>query len=401
MNLLESINIGFKSLTGNKLRTGLTLIGITLGNASVITMVAIGQGASQFMQQQLESLGPNQLTVFADNTNSQGAMTEKAELVLADAEAIASQAPAVREVAPQINRNFQLSRQKSLIQADVIGTTKGILYVRNLKVDRGRFFENFEQQENARVVVLGASVARQLFGRENPLGKSLEINNLTFKVIGTMEVKGAFMGVKYDEKVYVPITTMANHLTGAQSPHGITINLIEFSAKDRQNIRAAAFQTINILTRRHGKKDFTIFANKSIQNLVAQISGAFSIFLVAIAAISLLVGGIGIMNIMLVSVTERTKEVGLRKAIGASDRAILTQFLIEAIFVSVIGGLIGTGVAVSGIFAVSLLTPLEAIVPLGAIVVATTVSASIGLVFGVVPAQKAARLDPITALKST
>ncbi|MBD2363396.1 ABC transporter permease [Anabaena minutissima FACHB-250] len=399
MNLLESTNMAVKTLTANKLRSTLTMLGIIIGNASVISMVAIGQGAQQFTQQQLESFGPNQLSVFPGNENTQGLSTEVAQLVLADAQAIANIAPAVREVAPQISSNLQLSRQGRISQVTVTGTTPGILYVRNLRVRQGRFFEDFELQQNAQVVILGSAVADKLFGSENPLGQPVQMNNLSFQVIGVMQAKGAFMGANPDETAYVPITTMAVQLTGRRSPLGIPIDYLELSAQDRASVRAAAFQTTNILTRRRGKKDFMVAANKSVQDLVSQVTGALSLVLASIAGISLVVGGIGIMNIMLVSVTERTQEIGLRKAIGATEQAILTQFLIEAIILSVAGGLVGTGIGVGGALIVGMFTPLQPSVPMGSILLAAGVSGSIGLIFGVAPARQAARLDPITALR--
>ncbi|MBW4449159.1 MAG: ABC transporter permease [Spirirestis rafaelensis WJT71-NPBG6] len=399
MNLLESTNMAVKTLTANKLRSTLTMLGIIIGNASVIAMVAIGQGAQQFTQQKLESFGPNQLSVFPGGENAEGVNTEVAQLVLADAEAIATQAPAVQEVAPQMSSNLQLSRQGRISKVNVTGTTSGILYVRNLRVRQGRFFDSIEQQQNAQVVILGPAVARKLFGSENPLGQSVQMNNLSFQVVGVMQAKGAFMGNNPDEIAYVPITTMAGQLAGRRSPNGIPIDYLELSAKDKASVRAAAFQTTNILTRRHGKKNFTVAANKSVQDLVNQVTGTLSFVLAAIAGISLLVGGIGIMNIMLVSVTERTQEIGLRKAIGATQQAILTQFLIEAIILSVAGGLIGTGIGVSGALVVGILTPLKPTVPVGAIILAAGVSGSIGLIFGVAPARQAARLDPIAALR--
>ncbi len=400
MNLLENLEMAVKTLTANKLRSILTMLGIIIGNASVIAVFAIGEGAKQFTQQKLESIGPNQLSIWATEEDEGRLNPEVAEIVLADVEAIATQAPAVVQVAPQINGSLQLSYQGRNLKTSVTGTTLGILFVRNLQVKQGRFFERNEQQQNAQVVTLGANITRKLFGKENPLGRELQINNISFQVIGVMQPKGAFMGINYDDAVYIPITTIAEQLIAKRSPRGITIDYLELSAKDQNSVRAAAFQVINILTRRHGKKDFTINANKSVQDLVSQVTGGLSIVLAAIASISLLVGGIGIMNIMLVSVTERTKEIGLRKAIGATQGAILTQFLIEAVILSVGGGLIGTGIGVGGTLLISIFTPLNPSIPLEAIALAVGVSGSIGLLFGVAPARQAARLDPIAALRS-
>ena len=399
MKFLETIEMAVQTLTANKFRSALTMLGIVIGNASVIAVVAIGQGAKQFTQHQLESFGPNQLTIYASEGNNPGLSDEAAELVLSDVTAIVEQAPSVREVAPQISSNLRLSYQGRSLSTDVMGTTPGILYVRNLRIKQGNFFTQIDERQNTQVAVLGSAIARKLFKNQNPLGKTLQIDGLSFQVIGSMEAKGASLGVNPDKTVYVPITTMAQQLTGNKSPNGITIDFLELSAQDQDSIRAAAFQVTNILTRRHGKKDFSIFANKSVQDLMAKITGALGLVLTAIAAISLLVGGIGIMNIMLVSVKEREQEIGLRKAIGATQEAILTQFLIESIILSVVGGTIGTGIGVGGILIIGILTPLPALIPAEAIILATGVSGTIGLIFGVIPARQAARLDPITALR--
>lgn len=399
MKIRESVGIAVRTLTANKFRTALTMLGIVIGNASVITVVAIGQGAKQFTQQQLEAFGPNQLTIYATEGNNLGLNNETAEIVLADVAAIAEQAPSVREVAPQINSNLQLSYQGRSLSGDVMGTTPGILHVRSLRLKQGNFFTQIDEKQNTQVAVLGAAIATKLFKSQNPLGKTLQIDGLSFQIVGIMEAKGSSLGDNPDETVYVPITTMAQQLKGKRSPNGIPIDFLELSAQNRDSIRAAAFQSTNILTRRHGKRDFDIYANKSVQDLMARVTGALSLVLTAIAAISLLVGGIGIMNIMLVSVKERTQEIGLRKAIGATQSAILTQFLIESVIVSVVGGAIGTGIGVGGVLIIGFLSPLQASVPIGAILLATGVSGTIGLVFGVIPAKQAAQLDPIAALR--
>jgi len=394
MNIFENLNMAVKTLTANKLRSALTMLGIIIGNGSVVALSAIGEGAKKFTQEQLETIGPNQLSIRAKPEENQ-----QAYIFLPDVEAIATQATAVAGVAPQLESNLRLSYKQNNLAANVTGTTPGMLFVRNLRVRQGRFFNNREQTEQTQVAVLGAEVANKLFSRENPLGKVIQINNLIFSVIGVMQPKGSFLGANYDEAVYIPITTAAYNLIGRRSPRGIPLDYMELSAKDEESVRIAAFQVTNILTLRHGKKDFTISANKSVQDLVGKVTGGLSLVLATVGGISLLVGGIGIMNIMLVSVTERTKEIGLRKAIGASSANILSQFLIEAIILSLGGGFIGTAIGASGAFIIGLVTPIKPLLQPEAILLATAVSGSIGLIFGVAPAQQAAKLDPITALR--
>ena len=400
MDIVESVNMAVKTLTANKLRSSLTMLGIIIGNASVIAMVSIGQGAQNFMVGKLEAFGANRLVVFTSSEDNEGLIDQEPTLVLSDAEAIKAQVPAVTEVAPMIQSRLLITYGSRRASASVWGTTPEFTSVLNFTVARGRFFDLSQQQQNSQVVALGADTARKLFGSDNPIGKEVLIKNQTFQVIGVMQAKGSFAGDNPDENAIVPITTMASQVVGRKSAYGIPIDYIEVSAQDESSIRAAAFQMNNVLTRLHGKKDFTVVANKSFQDLVGQITGAMSLMLAAIAGISLVVGGIGIMNIMLVSVTERTQEIGLRKAIGATQRDILSQFLIEAIILSVAGGLIGTGVGIGGAMLVGVFTPLKPSVPLEAIAVAVGVSGSIGLIFGVVPARRAAQLDPIVALRS-
>ncbi|MEO1389404.1 MAG: ABC transporter permease [Cyanobacteria bacterium J06634_6] len=400
MNLTENVQMAVRTLSANKLRSLLTMLGIIIGNASVISIVALGQGAEKFTNDQLEALGPNQLTVYAGGNWEEGPFDDFPVLTLEDVDAIASQAPAVKEIAPQINRPKQLTYGSRSNQSDVIGTSPGMLYVRNLQMAQGQFISNTDVQQNSRTIVLGSTLARNLFGSQSALGEMIQVGDFNFQVVGVLAEKGSSFGIRYDDYSYVPITTMATQLSGRRSPKGIPIDYMELSAADADGVRAAAFQVSNILTSRHGRKDFSLFANKSFQDLVGRISGGLSLVLGAIAGISLLVGGIGVMNIMLVSVTERTHEIGLRKAIGATQSVILTQFLIEAILLSVFGGFIGIAVGSSGAFLIAVFSPLKPTVSLSAIVLATGVSGSIGLIFGVVPARQAAKLDPIVALRS-
>jgi len=405
MNFLESVKMAGTTLLSNKLRSALTMLGIVIGNASVIAMIGIGEGGQKFVNKQLESLGPNVLFVIPGNQETQRITFDIPKtLVLEDAEAIATQVPTIAEVAPELNRRYVVTYGSRNTDVNIIGTTPGFPFVRDFEIAKGRFFNEIDMKRSNQVVVLGADLTEKLFGSLNPLGKQLRIKNTSFQIIGTLEGKGSGLGgANYDEAALIPITTSANRLVGKNSPYGIALDYLVVSAINNDSVDAAEFQMKNLLRLRHkitGEDDFTVRSQKDAQQTVGQITGALTIMLSAIAGISLFVGGIGIMNIMLVSVTERTQEIGLRKAIGATQQDILLQFMIEAVIVSAAGGLIGTAVGVSGIFLVAAVTPLEAGISTVAVLSAVGVSGAIGLFFGVVPARRAAKLDPIVALRS-
>jgi putative ABC transport system permease protein len=404
MNFLESMQMAGKTLLSNKLRSALTMLGIVIGNASVIAMIGIGEGGQRFVKQQLESLGPNVLFVIPGNQATQRITTNLPKtLVLADAEAIATQVPTVAAVTVELNSRQVVTYSNRNTNVNIIGTNPNFLIVRDFDVERGRFFSDVDMKRSNQVAVLGAKLAERLFGNSNPVGQQFRIKNTSFQIIGVLEAKGSNLGVDYDDAALVPIITAANRIVGRTSPYGLELTYVVASAKSAESVDAAVFQITNLLRQRHkitGEDDFTIRTQKDALQTVGQITGALTIMLAAIAGISLFVGGIGIMNIMLVSVTERTQEIGLRKAIGATEQDILLQFLIESVIVSAIGGLIGTGVGVSGIMLVAALTPLEAAISPVAIGTAVGISGAIGLFFGVVPARRAAKLDPIVALRS-
>ncbi|KST63355.1 ABC transporter permease [Mastigocoleus testarum] len=404
MNVVESIQMAGKTLLSNKLRSTLTMLGIIIGNASVIAMIGIGEGGQKFVTKELESLGPNVLFVIPGNQETQRITFEiPRTLVLADAKAIATQVPTVVGVAPELNRRQLVTYRNQNTNVNVIGTSPSFPEIREFEIEKGRFFSQIDQERSNRVTVLGGDLAERLFGDKNPVGKQLQIKNVSFQIIGILTPKGSSVGADYDETALVPITTAANRLIGRNSPYGIALDYLVASAKDGDSVEAAEFQIANLLRLRHnivGEDDFTIRSQKDALETVGQVTGALTIMLAAIASISLFVGGIGIMNIMLVSVTERTQEIGLRKAIGATQQDILMQFIIEAIIVSVAGGLIGTGLGVGGITLVSAVTPLEAGISPITITITVGISGGIGLFFGVVPARRAAKLDPIVALRS-
>jgi len=403
MDIIESVKMATTTLVANKLRSTLTMLGIIIGNASVIAMVGIGQGAQKLASEQFESLGPNVLFIIPGNQNAQRNRDLPKTLVLDDAKAIASQVPSVTEVAPQIQSRQPVVYSNKNTNTQIIGVTPEFLSVRSFDLAKGRFFSDQDLKSNNQIAILGSDVVSKLFGNKNPIGEKIRMRNLSFLVVGVMEQKGSFLGSNQDDTVFIPLTTMANRLRGRTSPYGTEVDFIALSARDANSIGAAQFQISNLLRLRHKittEDDFTVRTQKDILQIVGTITGALTLMLAAIAGISLFVGGIGVMNIMLVSVTERTQEIGLRKAIGATQQDILIQFMIEAIILSAAGGIVGTVIGVGGITLVGALTPLKAGISPAAIVLAVGISGGIGLFFGVVPAQRAAKLDPIVALRS-
>jgi putative ABC transport system permease protein len=403
MDIFESVKMSSATLLANRLRSSLTMLGMIIGNASVIAMIAVGQGAQKYASSQFKSLGPNILFVTPGNEKAQRRTLEQPKtLVLSDAEAIATQVPTIAKVAPQLQGQLSLVYGNKNTSSLVIGTSETYPEVRNHDVAQGRFITPQDIQRNNLVVVLGSELANQLFS-DNPIGQQIRIKNLTFRVVGLMEEKGSFLGTSQDDVAFIPISTMATRITGQTSPFGTELTFIAVSAKNQPSIPAAAFQIRNLLRLRHklvDEDDFTLRTQKQALEIISNVSGALTVMLAAIAGISLLVGGIGIMNIMLVSVTERIQEIGLRKAIGASQSDILLQFMIEAIILSAVGGLIGTSVGIGGTILVGILTPLETGISIPAVLLAVGVSGGIGLFFGVVPARRASQLDPIVALRS-
>ncbi|MFP4007886.1 MAG: ABC transporter permease [Spirulinaceae cyanobacterium] len=404
MDLLETVKMASSTLRSNKLRSTLTMLGIIIGNASVIAMVGIGQGAQKLAEEQFESLGPNTIFIVPGSREERETTFEMPRtLVWEDAKAIATQVPSIEGVAAQINLSQVVTYRDRNASKIIVGTTPEFLSVRSFDVAQGRFISDSDLQRNNRIAVIGSEVADRFFPDNNAIGKRLRIKNTSFEVVGVMEAKGSFLGNNQDEFVFVPLTTMSSQLRGRTSPYGLEVSFISVSAKDAKSVNAAQFQITNLLRLRHnitGADDFNIQTQKDILSIVGTVTGGLTVMLAAIAGISLFVGGIGVMNIMLVSVTERTQEIGLRKAIGARENDILTQFLVEAIILSALGGAFGTILGVSGVYAVGAFSPLKAAVSPAAVVLAIGVSGGIGLFFGVFPARRAAQLDPIVALRT-
>jgi putative ABC transport system permease protein len=402
--LRETVGMALNTLRANRLRSLLTMLGIVIGNASVITLVGVGKGAQNLAEGQLNTLGANVLFVVPGNNDSrrQGIDFPKT-LVLEDAEAIAEQVPSVKRVVPQITLSAVLQAAAKSVTASVSGITPEFISVRRFDVAQGRFIDQRDLEAARNVVVIGPDLRDKLLPAGSALGRSLRIRDQSFEVIGVMAPKGAVFGQNQDEAAYVPLSTMVSKLSGRDPTYGVSLNFISVEAKDEASTGAAKFQITNLLRQRHNilrEDDFAVRSQKDALSIVGTITGGLTLMLAAIGAISLLVGGIGIMNIMLVSVSERTSEIGLRKAIGARSSDVLRQFLVEALVLSSLGGVIGSALGLSAVAAVAALTPLPAAIGASSVLITVSLSGSIGLIFGVLPARRAARLDPITALRS-
>ena len=400
----ETVGMALATLRANRLRSLLTMLGIVIGNASVITLVGVGRGAQNLAEGQLNTLGANVLFVVPGNNDSrrQGIDFPKT-LVLEDAEAIAEQVPSVKRVVPQITLSAVLQAGSKSSSATVSGITPDFLTVRRFEVAQGRFIDARDLEGARNVVVIGPDLRDKLLPLGSAIGRQVRIRDQSFEVIGVMAPKGAVFGQNQDEAAYIPLSTMVSKLSGRDPTYGVSLNFISVEARDEASTGAAKFQITNLLRQRHNilrEDDFAVRSQKDALSIVGTITGGLTLMLGAIGAISLLVGGIGIMNIMLVSVSERTSEIGLRKAIGARSSDVLTQFLVEALVLSSLGGVIGSAVGLSAVAAVAAFTPLPAAIGGASVLITVGLSGSIGLVFGVLPARRAARLDPITALRS-
>ena len=404
MNVFASVRVALGSLVANKLRSGLTMLGIIIGVGAVIALVAAGAGAQAEVAERFESLGANMLTISPGAMSFRGVSFGSASaqsLTNDDVEAIAHLASSVSAIAPQYSaRSQQMAYGSENYQTTVLGVTPGYLTVANWQVERGRFIESLDLTNLAKVVVLGATVVEELFGDlVDPLGKTIKINRQNYQVVGIMAAKG---GGGTDDQVFIPLSTAQIKFGGAGNTSLGAINVQVVSADKMEWAQA---ELAAILRARHGltagqADDFTVQNQTQMVETVQETMGTFTVLLASIAAISLLVGGIGVMNIMLVSVTERTREIGIRKAVGAKRRDIMAQFLVEAVVLTFLGGLVGV---LAGYGGAQVVTPLmggtRALVTPDSVAMALGVSLAVGLFFGLYPASRAAALNPIDALR--
>lgn len=401
-DLLEEI---YFALVANKVRSFLTVLGIVIGIGSVIGMVAIGQGAKGSIESSIESIGSNLLIVSPGTQRGVGMQVSSGQgsaqtLTQADADAIAQEISLVNQIAPELSRRYQVIVKGANTNTSIIGTTPAYTSVRKVEVEQGVFIDDQNLESAQKVAVIGPTVRDDLFGEGGEaLGQIIRINGIQFKVVGITQSKGGTGFNNADNAIYVPLTTAQRFLAGDDYVTSISIE-----ATDQQSMEMVKSQTTELLLARHNisdsaSADFTITSQSDIVATASTVTNTFTMLLASIAGISLLVGGIGIMNMMLTTVTERTREIGLRKAIGAQRGDISQQFLMEAITLTLIGGLLGVVLGWLIAWGITKFSGTVTAVSWSSVLLAFGVSAAIGVIFGYYPASRASRLNPIDALK--
>lgn len=398
---LNTLLLALRAIRRNLMRSFLTILGIVIGVAAVVTMVTLGQGATRMVSNQISSLGSNLLMVrpgqrLEPGRDSAGAPNFKK----ADAEAIRTQLGGLQEVVPVVGHAITLVAGNNNWSTTVNGTTNGYLVAGNWKLAVGRAFLDDEERSGKAVCIIGATVKKELFGNRNPLGDEIRIKTFVCQVVGLLAAKGqGAMGMDQDDTVLMPLSTVQRRLTGHQDVSSILVSLKDgtYASKYMRQIRLILRERRKLAE--NESDNFNIMDTKQIAETLSGTIGTMTALLGAVAAVSLLVGGIGIMNVMLVSVTERTREIGIRLAVGALEHEVLLQFLIEAVMLSCLGGLIGIMLAFLACFALSMLMHMPFLFNPSINLLAFGFSAAIGIVFGYMPARRAARLDPIVALR--
>lgn len=403
MRFWEILRIAFDALIRNKTRSLLTMLGIIIGVGAVITMVAIGQGAQASVDAQISSLGTNVLMIFPGGTTRSGVTGGAGSaptLTEEDGKAIREQCPAVAYISPMLRTNAQVVYGNLNWNTTIQGGTPDFFAIRDWKIDKGELFTEQDVRGATKVCLCGQTVLQQLFENEDPIGQIIRIRNIPFKVIGTLAPKGQnVMGQDQDDIIIIPSTTLQKRLLRSPRPWGFIV-----SATANNKIPEAQQQITELLRMRHklgptDDNDFTIRTQTEIAEASTQTSRIMTTLLLSIASVSLIVGGIGIMNIMLVSVTERTREIGIRMSIGAQRRDILTQFLIEAIVMSLLGGFLGIGIGIISSTLISNIAGWPTFISTTSIALAVLCATAVGVIFGYYPARRAARLNPIDALR--